>query len=440
MSTAELANNSTVAMTASEIASAIKNGTTSAAEVVESCLGTAAVHDEVTKAWIYLDADGARQRAAAFDEMAPSDARRQRPLAGVPIGLKDNIDTADMPTAYGTTLYADARPFRDAACVAQLRHAGANPLGKTASTEFAHRHPAATCNPWNASHTPGGSSSGSAAAVAAGMVPLALGTQTTGSVIRPAAYCGVYGYKPTFGDINVSGVLANTPSFDTVGIMARSVDDLVLARRALLDDTIAALPAPEANKLHIGICRTPYWDEASHEMQQLIEEAAATLERAGASVFEFHDQGAFVDLDDANIIVSGYEFARTLAFERNRHYEQLSPVLRDGRMADGLRVTYAEYAAAQTRLAKARNQLDHAFHNVDLVLTPPGPGAAPEGLGFTGSATFNQIWTSMHTPAITLPISRNEAGLPLGLQIASARYSDHALLGIASWVAQVFLD
>ena len=427
------------AHSATELAGAIHTEKFSALDAVEACLANTAHLEGDVKAWIHLDADGARQRARDFDDMARSDPRRQRLMAGVPVGLKDNIDTADMPTAYGTGIYTDARPFRDAACVAQMRLAGANPLGKTASTEFAHRHPGATRNPWELNHTPGGSSSGSAAAVAAGMVPVALGTQTTGSVIRPAAYCGVFGYKPSFGDINVSGVLANTPSFDTVGIMARCVDDLLLVRRAILDESVSPAPVPDPQSLRIGICRTPYWDEAEADMKQLLEQAGADLERAGASVFDFHDQGAFVSLDEANITVSGYEFARTLAFERMRHYDKLSPVLREGRMADGLRVTYAEYAAAQRRLAESRTQLDHAFHNVDFVITPPSPGAAPAGIEFTGSATFNQIWTSMHTPAITLPISRNTAGLPLGLQIANSRYEDDKLLAIARWVARTLM-
>jgi Asp-tRNA(Asn)/Glu-tRNA(Gln) amidotransferase A subunit family amidase len=418
------------ARTATEITQAIAAGKLTASAAVAEVLRVVAQVEPSVHAWIHLAADNALVHARALDQANDEHGV----LNGVPLGFKDNIDTFDMPTAYGSSIYTGKTPSRDAASVALMRIAGGIALGKTVSTEFAHRHPGATANPWNPAHTPGGSSSGSAAAVGAGMVPIALGTQTTGSVIRPAAYCGVLGYKPTYADINVAGVLPNTPSFDTVGVMARCVDDLLLARRALLDSSIESLPAPQANQLRIGICRTPFWDAASADMQALVMDAATALEHAGAKVFDFDEAGAFVDLESANLAVSGYEFARTLAHERLHAYDQLSPILRDGRMADGLRDKYADYVSAQRTLAQARMRLDSAFANVDFILTPAAPGAAPAGLDFTGSATFNMPWTSLHTPAITLPVRRDSAGLPLGLQIAGARYADAQLLSAARTV------
>lgn len=398
----------------------VVTGKLDTAEAMARTRAAIAAHDADVQAFFHVLPDG-----------APNAPSTHGVLAGVPIALKDNIDTARLPTGYGSAIYTGYQPGRDAACAALLELAGAHIIGKTVSTEFAHRAPGATRNPWNLAHTPGGSSSGSAAAVGAGMVPLALGTQTTGSVIRPAAYCGVLGYKPTYGDINVSGVLANSPSFDTVGIMARCVTDLVLARRALLDVSVAQAAPADIATLRVGVCRTPFWDAVAPAMQALVINAAQTLEAQGARVVEFADAGAFAGVGEASVVVSGYEFARTLAAERRSHYAQLSAVLRDGRMADGLRVTHADYVAAQRRLAAARLTLDQAFAGIDVVLTPAAPGAAPEGLAFTGSADLNMLWTSLHTPALTLPVTRDEHGLPLGLQLAAPRYADDALLAMA---------
>ncbi|MEM7404937.1 MAG: amidase [Pseudomonadota bacterium] len=421
-------------MTATEAVAAVARAETTVEALTARALERIAERDGDIQAFKHVDPDYTLAAARAADLRA-----ERSPLAGVLVAYKDNIDTAALPTGYGSPIHEGVQPARDAACVALMSLAGATTLGKTVTTEFAHRHPGATANPWHTGHTPGGSSSGSAAAVANGLAPIAFGTQTTGSVIRPAAYCGVIGYKPTFGDINVTGVLPNTPSFDTVGIMARAVDDLVLARRALMDASLPALAAPEAKTLKFAICPTPFWDEASADMQQLVEDTARALERAGATRVDFDENGAFVDLVKANVAVSGYEFARTLAYERLHAMDRLSPILRDGRMTDGLTHTHADYVAGQRRLAAARVQLDGAFDAVDFVVTPAAPGAAPAGLGHTGSANFNMPWTSLHTPAITLPLRRDSAGLPLGLQLASRRYADDTLLAAARTVLDLDL-
>lgn len=423
------------AMSASAMGQAIAAGTSTPSKLLEQHLEIIAQREPQVLAWIHLDRDGARARARALDA-----APVAGPLHGIPFGIKDNIDTHDMPTGYGSTIHTGFTPTRDAACVAAMRLAGANPLGKTVSTEFAHRAPGATRNPHDPAHTPGGSSSGSAAAVACGMVPLAFGSQTTGSVIRPAAYCGVVGYKPTYGQFNTSGMIANTPAFDTLGVMARAVEDIALVRRALLDDSLPELVPAALAGVRVGVCRTPWWDQASADAQAVLEDAAQALARAGAVVADFDDNGAFNGLEKVNLVVSGYEFARTMAHERLHAYERLSAVLREGRMADGLRETHAAYVAALLRLEHARLQLDQAFEAVDYVLTLPAPGAAPEGLASTGSAIFNMAWTTLHTPAITLPVARDGHGLPLGVQLVAKRYRDDRLLAFAHTVLDRLRD
>jgi Asp-tRNA(Asn)/Glu-tRNA(Gln) amidotransferase A subunit family amidase len=419
--------------TASDIIAAIATGASSASQILEEHLAIIDDREDDVRAWAFVDREAARNRAREIDRGASP----QGVLHGVPLALKDNIDTHDMPTGHGTPIHACNKPGRDAACVASLRLAGGIALGKTVCTEFAHRAPGVTRNPWNPAHTPGGSSSGSAAAVASGMVPIALGTQTTGSVIRPAAYCGVLGYKPTYGEFNVSGVMANTPSFDTLGVMARCVEDLLLVRRALLDDSIPALVRTPLGGARVGICRSPFWEQADSTTQALIEDAASSLARAGARVVDFDGDGAFEDLEQSSVEISGYEFARTLAHERRVAYEQLSAVLRDGRMADGLRSDYATYVSALERVQHARAQMDEALTNVDFLITPAAPGAAPEGLASTGSAVFNMAWTTLHTPAITLPVATDGHGLPLGLQLVASRHADDRLLCFADSVLQL---
>jgi Asp-tRNA(Asn)/Glu-tRNA(Gln) amidotransferase A subunit family amidase len=409
---------------------AVASGKLTVVALVDHALEAIRKHDPDITAWAHLDPAAVREAATVAD--AGDGA-----LRGLLFAAKDNIDTHDMPTAYGSPVHEGAQPARDAAVVALLRLEGALLLGKTVSTEFAHRFPGPTRNPWNKSHTPGGSSSGSAAAVASGMIPLAFGSQTTGSVIRPAAYCGVVGYKPTYGDLNPSGMLANTPSFDTVGMMARHVDDIAFVRAHLLDDQVAPLTPPAVNQLRIGVCRTPYWDAADADAQASLEATSDRLAKAGATIVDFDDGGAFTGIDEDNITVSGFEFARTMAHERLYAIDQLSPDLRDGRMQDGLDTNFEQYRAAQIRLERARLQLDDALEDIDSIITLPAPGAAPEGLRFTGPATFNMLWTTLHTPAITLPLFESANGLPMGLQLCAKRRSDRHLLAQALTMTQL---
>ena len=415
---------------ASEIKLALSSRQMKPSEVLEECIANIDLYEKHVGAWASINIDSARELARELDDKNPS-----RALFGIPFGIKDNIDAFDMPTEYGTDIYSGYRPSRDAACVAGMRASNGIALGKTICTEFAHRHPGKTANPWNIEHTPGGSSSGSAAAVASGMVPIAIGTQTTGSVIRPAAYCGVIGYKPSYGDFNISGVLANTPSFDTLGFFANCVDDLVLVRKALLDESIPEIKKLSLNGARVAIATKPYWEEACASSQQMIEEAASVLEYAGAKVFDLDDQGVFDNLSEWNIEISGYEFARTLAHERRLAFHKLSEILRNGRMADGFRVAFSSYQAAKKNLELLRIKFDEVLKGVDFVICPSAQSAAPKGLESTGSADFNMAWTSLHCPVISLPVAQEkDTALPLGLQVVGTRYSDDRLIKFAKAV------
>ena len=415
---------------ASEIKLALSSRQMKPSEVLEECIANIDLYEKHVGAWASINIDSARELARELDDKNPS-----RALFGIPFGIKDNIDAFDMPTEYGTDIYSGYRPSRDAACVAGMRASNGIALGKTICTEFAHRHPGKTANPWNIEHTPGGSSSGSAAAVASGMVPIAIGTQTTGSVIRPAAYCGVIGYKPSYGDFNISGVLANTPSFDTLGFFANCVDDLVLVRKALLDESIPEIKKPSLNGARVAIATKPYWEEACASSQQMIEEASSVLEDAGAKVFALDDQGVFENLSEWNIEISGYEFARTLAHERRLAFHKLSEILRNGRMADGFRVAFSSYQAAKKNLELLRIKFDEVLKGVDFVICPSAQSAASKGLESTGSADFNMAWTSLHCPVISLPVAQEkDTALPLGLQVVGTRYSDDRLIKFAKAV------
>ena len=417
-------------LSATDATTAILSKEMKPSEVLLECIANIERHEEKVGAWAFMDKERAYHKAVEFDKKSPGG-----PLFGIPFGIKDNIDTHDMPTEYGTSIYQANQPSRDASCVGGLRSANAIPLGKTICTEFAHRAPGKTANPWNINNTPGGSSSGSAAAVASGMVPIAIGTQTTGSVIRPAAYCGVIGYKPTYGDFNLSGVLANTPSFDTLGFFSKTLEDLVLIRRAVLDNSIPSLIEGNLKNISIGIVAKPYWDDLCDSNIDMIEQIERLLSKAGARIQKFDGGGAFNDLEQIGMNISGYEFARTLSHERRYFYNRLSPILRDGRMADGIKIDYSQYVLSIQAMEKSRLILDDAMCKFDFVICPSAASTAPLGLHETGSASFNMAWTWLHTPVVTLPIALDtQTGLPLGLQMVGKRHQDDKLLAHAGAV------
>jgi len=348
------------------------------------------------------------------------------------------MDTADLPTEYGSPIYKGNRPVADAACVALSRAAGGVLLGKTVTTEFASRFPLGkTTNPHNPQHTPGGSSSGSAAAVADFMVPLAFGTQTVGSVIRPAAFCGCIGYKPSYGEVSTQGVKQNTASFDTVGLFARSVEDLALFRGAVTGFGPKALANIPLNQLKIGLCRTMFWDRAEEYTKTFLEEAARALAKAGAKVSDLDPGEPFEHFEAMGRRINDYEFSRALTWERNRHWNLLSEFQRD-KLAGWLNISYEQYREAEAVLGQCRGQLADAMKDIDLLLTPSALGEAPVGLTSTGDTSFNILSTWTYTPCVTLPVFSGPSGLPVGIQLIGHRNQDHRLLEGAQAVYRMF--
>lgn len=414
-------------LSATEAVAAIEAGKLTAEALVRDCLDRIAAREPVVKAWAFLDPQ------LVFAQARAADAVGGGMLRGVPIGVKDIIDTYDMPTGHNSPIFAGKVPFGDAACVALCRSANAVIMGKTVTTEFANRHPGPTTNPHNAGHTPGGSSSGSAAAVADGHVPVAFGTQTGGSVIRPAAYCGAIGYKPTFGDFNRVGIKMQCHSLDTLGIMARTLDDIALMRGAVLKLPPVAIDHGIAAP-RIGFCRTPIWDEASADTRGLLERTAAALAAKGASVSDIAFAGPFADILDDHAAISGWESARNYADERLRNPDKLSAEL-TAVLKRGMGVSLERYAAAQRKSAAFKAHVDSLFDQVDVLLCPSAPGEAPAGVEFTGDPRFNSIWTLAGTPCVTLPAGTGSAGLPLGVQLVGLRHEDDRLLSTAAWVA-----
>lgn len=398
-----------------------------------SCIARVKAREDTVRAWAYIDAEAALEAARARDCET-----RRGPLHGIPIGVKDIIDTSDMPTAYGSPIYSRHQPAADAACVALAREAGAVIMGKTVSTEFATRHPGKTRNPHNGAHTPGGSSSGSAAAVADRMVPAAFGTQTTGSIIRPSAYCGVVGYKPTFGTINRTGVKPLSDTMDTIGLHARSVADIALILSVISGHSYPDLKvvADERPPWRIGLCRTPYWDRADAATHALLEDVANRLGRAGSKVRELVLPEPFPDAFHAQDVINEFDTWRALAFERTRHPEKLSTTLRE-RLARAGRRSSTEYTIAQKLAAKCRRLADEMYTEWDVLVVPAAPGEAPNGLDSTGDPIFSQLWTLLHGPAATIPAGHGPSGLPLGIQLVGPRGHDLRVLACANWVAGV---
>jgi Asp-tRNA(Asn)/Glu-tRNA(Gln) amidotransferase A subunit family amidase len=412
-------------LTASEAVARLSAGTLTAEALIRGCLDQTREGAEV-KAWAWLDPEQALAQARAVDR-----AGRTGPLAGVPVGIKDIIDTVDMPTEHGSPIYRGNRPFADAACVALIRASSGVILGKTVTTEFANRHPGVTVHPHNHAHTPGGSSSGSAAAVADFQVPLALGTQTGGSVIRPSAFCGVIGYKPSFGEFSRVGVKMQCHNLDTLGIICRSLEDVALLRGVLLAQQPRHIDRSSAAP-RIGFCRTPAWEYADADTHALLERTAAVLAAAGASVREVTLNPA--DILDHHQRIFEFEASRNYAYEYEAHGEKLSPALRDGLLARGRALPLPAYIEALETAEAFRRNLNDIFSAVDVLLAPSAVGEAPEGLGSTGDARFNAIWTLAWTPCVTLPAGNGRKGLPLGIQLVGLRFRDEALLDAAAWV------
>ncbi|MGH7052900.1 MAG: amidase [Stellaceae bacterium] len=419
---------------AATLARLIEGGELSAEAVIESCLERIARREGVVRAWSHLAGEAARAAAHERDRTG-----RKSLLNGAPFGLKDIFDTADMPTGYGSPIYTGCRPAADASAAALPRAAGGILLGKTVTTEFANRHPGPTTNPHDPAHTPGGSSSGSAAAVADFMVPLAVGTQTGGSVIRPAAYCGVVGFKPSFGLFPAAGMRINTESLDTVGIMARTVGDIALFRAAMMAVPYAPPTLPETAP-RLALCRGPHWDEAEPEGRRVLEEAATRLAAAGAQIADTALPSACASADAVQQRLSTYEAPRVHSPELYRHEPLLSAALRDGKIAEGRGISRDAFRQAVAEAERMRRAATEWAAGFDAILTLPAPGEAPKGLGSTGSARFNAAWTLLYMPCLTVPAGTGPNGLPVGVQLVGRRHDDERLLGVALWVERCLGD
>ncbi len=419
-------------LTATEVLHLMDKGKMTSTQLVESCLQRISAREDVIQAWQYVDADGALEAARKCDR-----EDRKGPLHGIPVGVKDIFDTVDMPTTYGSPIYEGNQPSADAACIALFKEMGGIILGKTVTTEFATRNPGKTRNPYNPKHTPGGSSSGSAAAVADCMVPLAFGTQTTGSVIRPSAYCGVVGYKPSFGYINKTGVKPLSESLDTIGFHTRSVADVGLMFSALSGRSPVRFTADAGGRpWRIGVCRTPMWEHADGETRRLFETTAHRLAKADAKVEEVALEPVFADCTPNQDIINEFETWRSLAYERTRHADALSAALTERLTRAGNR-SVADYDSARTHAEDCRRKIAAVFEDWDALLVPAAPGAAPIGLDHTGDPVFSQLWTLLRGPAITIVAGESDNGMPLGIQLVGNIHTDNSLLLCAHWAETV---
>jgi len=401
-----------------------------AREAVDRALAVVDEWEPSVHAWAHLDRARACAEADAVDARANARARAHEPgaLHGLVVGVKDIVDTADQPTEYGSPIYAGHQPRADAGVVAQLRAAGAVVLGKTVTSELAVYTPGPTANPHRVTHTPGGSSSGSAAAVATGMVDVALGTQTAGSVIRPASFCGVFGYKPTYGTVTTAGVKPVAPSLDTVGWFAR---DPALLDRVRVALTGRAPAAPRSIAPRLALVRV--------ELRlDTVEHAARAAAEAGAIVTELLLPAAFDGLGDDHTAVMAYEAVRSLAWEWTTQRERLSPNLQRV-LATGETTSADDYDAIVRRAASARTACDDLFAagGFDVLLTAAAPGEAPEGLGSTGDPRFARLWTLLGLPTVSVPGLTGPSGLPIGVQLVGRRGADAELLACAAWLADV---
>lgn len=413
-------------LTAAEAATRLSANEITSEALVRDCLARIEAREPGIGAWAYIDPAYALDQARARDSEA-----RKSALHGVPIGIKDVIDTEDMPTGHGSPIYAGDRPKRDSACVAALRAAGMVLLGKTVTTEFASPYPAGTRNPHDPARTPGVSSSGSGAAVADFHVPCANGTQTGGSVIGPAAYCGVYGYKASLDGLDRGGIRHCKPSIDTLGFMARSVEDLVLLRAASHGRSAQAAFGAEAPR--IGICRTQHWDRAEPCMQAAIELAGTLLAKAGCRVADIALPREVAEAEPQFDILTSWEAAQALEREARDHLDTFNPWNRD-RVVFARTLTEERYIEAKRRLAAARAALETVFEDVDVLLTPPRTGEAPVGIEGVRPSPFNAVWTQMYTPCVTLPLFQGPNGMPLGIQVVGAEGSDDTTLSHAGWI------
>lgn len=417
------------ALTANAVRAEIAEGRLTVRDYVESLLERINEREPAVMAFEEMDAEAVRRRADALDRTGGGGA-----LYGIPFAAKDIIDSADLPTRHGSPIHGNNRPGADAACISNGVRAGGILMGKAVTTEFANIFPGKTVNPFDPSRTSGGSSSGSAAAVGDGMVPLAIGTQTTSSTIRPASYCGVYGYIPSYGDLSLSGVRQSSWTLDRLGLFARSVEDVHLHRRALQAREVTPLEEASTHGLRVAFCRTHLWDRVDAATQQSFETAARRLSDAGAKVVELELAPEFTKAGEAHRWISSYEFTRNYMFEIDRYYDKISERLRSGRVRDGLSCDWETYRRAIDVGNALRSRFRELMQDFDVVLTAGASGEAPDR-STTGDYSFCALWTLVYVPCISIPAFRGPDGLPVGAQLVGKAGADEALLAAARAVA-----
>ena len=408
-----------------EAAKGIASGTFTSLDLVTACLERIHAREEQVGAWAWLDPDQALAQARACDERPTT-----TPLHGVPIGIKDIINTADMPTCYGSEIYNGHYPDKDAECIRLLRQAGAVIIGKTVTTEFAFYAPGKTANPHNLEHTPGGSSSGSAAAVADFHVPVALGTQTSGSIIRPAGFNGLFGCKPTYNTYSLDGIHPLAPDLDTLGAFSRSPADIALLHGVLAGTHIQAPAA--VRPATVALVRTPAWDDADTQVKDGVLDFANRLKQAGIDVIE-PDEDLLLNLMEVQQAYLARGAAASLGHITDRYPDQVRPQT-GNLVAEGRRVDESFNAKLQDALARGERFLSEVFSRADLIITPGAPGEAPAGLHNTGDPMFNRIWTFLQTPCMNLPLTRGAGGLPIGIQLVCNRREDERLFGYTAYL------
>jgi len=417
---------------ACELAQKIREHEITSEALVRECLDRIGDREQEVHAWQYINREAALHQARICDSSPVKGS-----LHGVPVGIKDLIDTSDMPTGYGSSIYAGHRPALDAECVTLLREAGAVILGKTVTTEFAAFNPPPTRNPHNLSRTPGGSSSGSAAAVADRMVPLALGTQTAGSVIRPAAFCGVVGFKPTFDYFSTMGIKPLSSELDTLGIFARSTTDAALVTGCLVRGR-STLFNLNRKPVSVGLFRGPYWPKVDEPSKEAIEALSGRLGAGKSRVIPQTLIENFVELADIQHTIMCADMAKSLTQEFSDHPSQMSEGLR-GFIEYGLELDAVKVRAARKIARLARDEVEKLFGDCRLLITPSALGEAP-GAETTGDPLLNKVWTLLHLPCLSLPTGFGPNGLPLSVQVVARANDEGALISGAGWIETVIAD
>ena len=397
----------------------IENGTISAADSIAACQGRIASHEHKIKAFAYLD-----------QTVQPTDSG---PLNGICFATKDIFDTATLPTCHNSPIYADHMAGRDAAMVAMAKAAGATLLGKSVTTEFAFFEPGPTRNPHNLDHTPGGSSSGSAAAVAAGMVHWAIGSQTGGSIVRPAAFCGITGYKPSAGLLPKTGMKDFSWSLDTVGLFTKTVADVAYLTSVLTGRNLKISPTSNLDKPRLGIVRSHTWLDADEDYRAMFEDLLSQLERYGAILSDIEPSDNNIAAFHSHQVIQDFEARQALAWEYTRHPDLLSPLLKQT-LDFAQTIKPSDYDDARVCAERASAELDDYFEDIDAIITLSAPGPAPKGLASTGSSIFNRIWTLFGLPSVNVAGLHHANGLPLGVQIVGPYMADHTTLEIAHWL------